>query len=162
MIPAPETTELDETEITEVAELARPGETVTVGIAVKTVLPPIVALNVVGVPAKTPVKIAEYVPFPLSVVVEKVPVEVPPEFPNKILDPPTITLFPAESRPCKVAVTVFPELTVAAETVTTDEDTEILPGTTVTVGSEVDTLTPLTVAPIVVAVPATIPVKEAE
>lgn len=59
VIPAPETTDADETEITDVAELASPGDTVTVGIADKTVLPPIVALSVVGVPAKTPVKTAE-------------------------------------------------------------------------------------------------------
>lgn len=73
-----------------------------------------------------------------------------------------MTLLPAASFPCSVAVTVFPEETVAAETVTRDVETEILPGTTVTVGKLVETLTPLTVALIVVGVPETIPVKDAE
>lgn len=100
-------------------------------------------------------------PLALSVVPLNVPVEVPPEKPNKMLEPPEVTLFPAASFPCKVTVRVFPEETVGAETATVEVETEIFPGTTVTVGKVVVTLTPLTVALIVVAEPATIPVNEA-
>lgn len=54
----PELTVADETLSTEVHELIVPGVTVTVGIVVVTATPPIVALRVVAVPAKIPVRVA--------------------------------------------------------------------------------------------------------
>ena len=66
------------TNICEVAELGPPGVTVTLGAAVVTLVPPILAVIVVAEPATAPVKVAVYVPLALSVVPLTTPVEVPP------------------------------------------------------------------------------------
>ena len=62
--------------------VAAPGVTVIVGSELETALPPMAEVIVVAVPAASPVKIAEYVPFPLSVTEPIDPVLVPPELPK--------------------------------------------------------------------------------
>lgn len=91
-----------------------------------------------------------------------VPVEVPPLRLNTTVAPPVVRLFPAASRACKVRVTVLPDCTVAEETETMDVAELIAPGVTVMVGMVVVTGVPPMVAAMVVAVPATRPVKVAE
>jgi hypothetical protein len=105
------------------------------------------------------VKVAVYVPFPLSVVAPTVPVLVPPEAVNTTVEPPVARLLPAASFPCSVSDTALPDATVPADTLTTDWLVEIAAGVTWTVGKVLVTATPPIVAPIVRAVPATIPVK---
>jgi hypothetical protein len=136
-----------------------PTVTVTVGSVVVTATPPIVAPTVLGVPARTPVKLAVYVPFALSVVAPIVPVLVPPAAVNTTVDPPVLRSLPAASVACSVSVTALPDTTVGADTLTADRVVEIGPTVTWTVGSVVVTATPPIVAAMVVAVPATIPVK---
>jgi hypothetical protein len=60
---------------------------------------------------------------------------------------------------CSVSVTALPAATVGADALTTDVAVAAGPGFTVTVGSVVDTATPPIVAPMVLGVPARIPVK---
>lgn len=97
----------------------------------------------------------------MSVVPLTVPVLVPPERENRTVEPPVLKLFPAASFAVKVRLTLEPEATVDAETEIKDVTVEILPGLTVIVGSVVLTAVPLTVAPMVVAVPARTPVNTA-
>ena len=106
-------------------------------------------------------KIAVYVPFPLSVVGPITPVLVPPARVNPTVSPPVGRLFPAASFACSVSVTAVPEATVPLETVTSDVATEAGPAITMIVGSVEVTGLPLIVAPMVVAPPATTPVKVA-
>jgi hypothetical protein len=156
----PSTVPPPDTLTTELAVEAGPGVTVTVGSAVVTGVPPIVASIVVAVPAATPVKAAVYVPFPLSVVAPIVPVLAPPEDPNSTTSPPEVKLLPATSFACRVSVTALPDATVPSETATVEWAVDAGPGVTATVGSgSFVTATPPIVAPIVRAVPATIPVK---
>ena len=96
------------------------GVTVTVGRVLVTAAPPIEALIVVAVPEFVPVKVAVYIPFPLSVVAEMVPLLVPPERVNTTVEPPVIRKFPFASFVVRVRVAVEPEVTVAEETVTND------------------------------------------
>src|SRR5512146_2780342 len=70
-------------------------------------------------------------------------------------------VLPAASFACSVRVIDPPDATVALETLTTEPAAEIPPAVTVRVGSVVVTAVPLTVAPIVVALPATAPVNAA-
>lgn len=154
-------TEPDDTETTDVDAEIAPGVTVTVGIAVVTFAPPIVAWIVVAVPARRPVKDAEYVPLPLSVTVPIVPVLVPPDLVNAIVELPVEMLLPFASLAWSVIVTLDPEATVAEETDTVDWAAEIAPGVTVTVGIVVVTGVPPMVALTVVAEPAVTPVNEA-
>lgn len=58
VIEEPEFTELEETETTEVVAEIAPGRTCNVGSEVVINVPPMVARNVVAVPATTPVKVA--------------------------------------------------------------------------------------------------------
>src|SRR5438034_633081 len=113
----------------------------------------IVAPIVVAVPATTPVKVAVYVPLPLSVagLGTMVPVLVPPEWMNATVAPPVERLFPAASFACKVRVRVPPEATVLPDTVTTDVSAEIPPTVTVIVGGAVPSDAALSVARICVA-----------
>ena len=62
VVDEPVTTEANDTPTVDVATEIAPGVTVTVGIAVVTATPPIVALIVVAVPDVTPVNVAVYVP----------------------------------------------------------------------------------------------------
>ena len=91
-----------------------------------------------------------------------VTVEVPPEFPNKIADPPVVRLLPAVSFAVRVKRTELPDETVPALIVTTEVPTAMGPGITVRVGNVEVSATPPTVPVIVVALPAVTPVKEAE
>lgn len=91
-----------------------------------------------------------------------VPVDVPPLRLNTTVAPPVVRLFPDASLACKVRVTVEPEFTVAEDTLIKEVLAEMPPGLTVTVGMVVVTGDPPMVAPIVVALPATRPVKVAE
>ena len=150
-----------ETLIVEVLVVAPPTLTVTKGSVDVTADPPIVAWIVVAVPAVTPVKVAAYVPLPLSVVVPMVPVLVPPEAVKTTVAPPAVRLFPAASLAWSVSVTLLPEATVPLETLTVDVATDAGPGVTVTVGRVDVTAEPPMVAPTVVAVPATTPVNVA-
>jgi hypothetical protein len=156
---SPDATVAFDTLTTDPAVEISPTVTWTVGSVVVTAAPPIVAPIVRAVPARTPVKVAVYVPFPLSVVALIVPVLVPPEAANTTVEPPVAKLLPAASFACSVSVTALPETTVPADTLTTDWVVEIAAGVTWTVGSVVVTATPPIVAPIVRAVPAAIPVK---
>ena len=135
--------------------------TVTGGNVDVTAVPPIVAWIVVAVPAVTPVKVAVYVPLLWSVVAPIVPVLDPPEAVKTTVEPPVVRLFPAASLACKVSVSLLPEATVGLDTLTVEVVTETGPGVTATVGSVEVTGEPPIVAPIVVAVPASTPVKVA-
>ena len=108
------------TEMTEVFLEIDPGVTVIVGNAVETAEPLIDAEIVAAVPTRTPVKVAVYVPFPLSVTELKVPVDVPEAIENVTVAPPVGRSFPSASFACKVTVLELPEATVAPETVTTE------------------------------------------
>ena len=70
-------------------------------------------------------------------------------------------MLPAASRALTVTVTLPPEVTVGEATVTKELAGAIAPGVTVIVGRVVDTAEPPIVAPIVVAVPDSTPVKVA-
>jgi hypothetical protein len=83
----PEAIVAAETPIVEFARDTAPGTTVTVGSVDVTADPPTVAPMLRAVPASTPVKVAVYVPLPLSVVAEKFPVLVPP-LPVKMTEEP--------------------------------------------------------------------------
>ena len=99
----------------------------------------------------------------MSVTVEKVPVEVPPLRVKATLAPPELRALPAASFAVRVTVVVAPELTEADDTAMTEVEAEMAPEVTVTVGTgELVTDNPVTVAAMEVAVPATLPVKEAE
>src|ERR1041384_2573245 len=150
-----------ETDTTDAAAEIGPGFTVIDGAAVLTGVAPIVAWIAVAEPAVTPVKIAVYVPSPLSVVEPIVPVLVPPRRENATIAPPVERMFPAASFACSVSVLVAPERMLPLDTVTVEVTAEIRPGVTVTVGSAVLTGVALIVAPIFVAVPATRPVNVA-
>ncbi len=65
----------------------------------------------------------------------------------------------AASLACKVKVTFPPETTVAEDTETTEFTTEGAPGFTVTVGKVEEMVVPPIVAPMLVGVPETDPVK---
>lgn len=105
----PDNTDEEDTVRIEVAVEGGPGTTVIVGLAVVTVTPLIVASISVGVPELMPVNTAEYVPFELSVVVPKVPVDPPPVFENTTVAPPVFNAFPKASRVLSVTVVVSPD-----------------------------------------------------
>ena len=65
-----------------------------VGKVVETEVPLTVARRVVAVPMAWAVKVAVYVPLPLSVVAERAPVEVPPVFEKTTVAPPEMRAFP--------------------------------------------------------------------
>lgn len=159
--PEPLATVLLATDTTELVAEIIPGKTDTVGKLVATGVPLTFALILVAVPAKTPVKLAVYVPLPTSVTALKVPVELPPLLLKVIVAPPEVIKFPAESFEVKVTCTALPLTTVALATVTLDCVAEIAPGVTDTTGARVAILEPLIVAPIVVAEPDKTPVKVA-
>jgi len=159
--PLPDATVPFATLTTDPAAEIPPTVTWIVGSVVVTAVPPIVAPIVVAVPATAPVNDAVYVPFPWSVVAPIVPVLVPPVAVNTTVAPPVDRLFPAASFACSVTVSALPDATVALATLTIDPAAEIAPTVTWTVGKVVVTAVPPTVAPIVVAVPATAPVKVA-
>jgi hypothetical protein len=141
------------------AEMA-PGVTVMVGNTDVTVFPSIVALIVVAVPERIPVKLAVKVPLLLFVTAENEPVEVPPLRLKTIVELLVVKLFPAASLAVKVTSTLEPELTELDATVTSDCVVEIVPGVTVMLGLGVEvTGDPLMVPLMVVAVPARTPVK---
>ena len=74
------------------------GMTLTVAPVLVNADPSTVAEIVIAVPEVVPVKLAPYVPFPLSVTAENVPRLVPdPPRVNKTTLPPKVKLFPAES-----------------------------------------------------------------
>lgn len=77
------------------------------------------------------------------------------------MDPPVVRLFPAKSFACNVRLILEPEATDELETLINEVEVEIIPGLTSTVGRLVVTATPPMVAPMVVAVPASTPVKTA-
>lgn len=85
----------------------------------------------------------------------------PPEREKATVLPPADKLFPAASRACIVSVMELPEATVFEDTEISEVTVEITPGLTVIVGRLVVTAVPFTVAPMVVAVPASTPVKTA-
>ena len=89
------------------------------------------------------------------------PVLVPPANPNTTVAPPVVSAFPAASLACKNSVSTPPDVSDAANTVTVDVAAEMAPAPTVIVGSAVPTGVALTVAPIVVALPAVTPVNVA-
>ncbi len=64
--------------MTEFESELEPATTLKVGAVLVSAIPPIVALMEFAVPAVAPVKVAEYVPSPLSVTALNDPVEVPP------------------------------------------------------------------------------------
>jgi len=89
------------------------------------------------------------------------PVLVPPERENATVAPPLVRLFPAGSLACRRNVTIAPDATVSADTVTTEVAGDAAPGVTVIVGNvDVTVLAPM-VAPIVAGVPAVIAVNVA-
>ena len=90
-----------------------------------------------------------------------VPVLVPPLAVNATTSPPLVRLFPAASLACSVSVTALPDVTVGLETDTVEVAVDTGPTVTVTVGSVEVTAWPPIVAPMVVAVPASTPVKVA-
>ena len=90
-----------------------------------------------------------------------VPTLVPPESENTTVAPPVVSLFPAASLAWSVSVALAPEATNPLVTVSTEAPGEGGPGTTAICGSAVVTVLPLIVAPMVVAVPASTPMKVA-
>ena len=89
------------------------------------------------------------------------PVLVPPVAVKTTVDPPEVSEFPAASLAVSVRVTALLEATLAAETEASDCATEADPGVTVNVGRVLVTAAPPIVAPMVVGLPATPPVKVA-
>jgi hypothetical protein len=153
---------LKPTEIVDCVNDMDPGATVTEGFGTEVIVDPLIeALMVVAVPAKTPVKVAEYVPLVLSVTVLNVPVDVPVELEKVIVSPPVVRVLPAISFACTVTVIPEPEATEVVEAVMTEVTGLAGPGSTVTVGKVVITELPAIVALMVVAVPARAPVKVA-
>jgi hypothetical protein len=138
-----------------------PGVTAIVGSVEVTAAPPIVARTVEAVPAVTGVKVAVYVPFPLSVVAPIVPALVPPLKVNATESPPVVRLFPLASLAWSWSVAAPPDTTVPAETDTVDWLNETVPTVTVIVGKGDDTAVPPIVACTVAAVPAVPAVKVA-
>src|SRR5262249_21380122 len=107
---APETTVPTDVDTVDCAVLTGPDVTVIVGRVDAPRLPPIVALIVFAFPARTPVKVAVYVPSPWSLVAPIVPVLVPgPLVLNTTVAPPAVRLFPAPSLAWSVSVAVEPE-----------------------------------------------------
>src|SRR5258705_5583932 len=82
------------------------------------------------------------------------PVLVPPERENTTAAPPLVRLFPDGSLACRRNVTIAPDATVSADTVTREVAGEAAPGVTVIVGNVDVTETAPIVAPIVDGVPA--------
>ena len=140
---------------------AAPGTTVIVGSALVTAVPPAETVTVDGVPARTPVKVALYVPSRLSLTAPKLPSLVPPATPITTESPPPVRRLPAASRAVRVTVVWPPEATVSAEIATVDSEGEKLPGTTVSSGWAPVTSPSGVEAMTVVAAPATSPVKVA-
>jgi hypothetical protein len=97
----------------------------------------------------------------LSVVVDRLPVEVPPLRLITIVDPPAVRSFPFTSLAWRVIVLVVPEGTVAGETAKVDWLAEMLPGITVIVGRVEVMEEPPIVAVMLVAVPAVRPLNVA-
>ena len=93
-----------------------PGVTVIVGWVDVTLSPLIVPEIVFADPETTPVNIAAYVPFPLSVTEERVPVEVPPVAAKATIGPPALIRLPAASFAVSVMVESVPEAIEAADT----------------------------------------------
>src|SRR5258706_9382877 len=82
------------------------------------------------------------------------PVLVPPDRENTTVAPPLVRLFPDGSLDWRRNVTIAPDATVSADTVTTEVAGEAAPGVTVIVGSvDVTGVAPM-VAPILAGVPA--------
>ena len=86
---------------------------------------------------------------------------VPPAFVKTTVRPPAVRLLPLASFACSVRVTLLPEATEAAETLTVEVLVEAFAVVTVTVGGVLVTLFPPIVAWMVVAVPAVEPVNVA-
>ena len=97
----------------------------------------------------------------MSVVAPIVPVLVPPDRVNTTASPPVVRLFPVPSLACSVSVAVAPDATVLLEVVTVDVLSDAEPGVTVIVGRADVTALPPMVAPMVVALPAPVPVNVA-
>jgi hypothetical protein len=116
----PDATVPEEIEIRDWDAEIGPAVTVTVGNVLVTALPPMLALMLVAVPEVVPVKVAVYIPLPLSVVAEIVPLLRPPDRANTTVEPPEMRRFPFKSFVVRVKVTVEPEVTVAEETVMSD------------------------------------------
>lgn len=76
----------------------------------------------------------------------KLPVDVPPARLNKMDEPPEVSKFPLLSIAVRLAVTVFPELTVGRLMAKVELVAEILPGVTVTEGALLVRFRPPTVA----------------
>ena len=105
----------------EVTGDATPAVTVIVGNVELIAAPPIVALMARAVPANTPVKVAEYVPLPLSVVTPIVPVLVPaPVVEKTTVKPPLVRLFPAASFAWSVSVALVPDAMAPLDVVTVE------------------------------------------
>ena len=98
--------------------------------------------------------------MPLSAVALIAPL-LAPEIPKTTTSPPVAIRLPAASFARSRKVARSPEITVLAEAVTADVAGEMRPGVTVIVGSAGEIAMPLIVAPIVVPVPASTPVKTA-
>lgn len=90
-----------------------------------------------------------------------VPVLVPPDPAKTTVSPPAVNGLLFASLVKRVRVTLDPEATDEREAVSTDWETDAAPGLTVTVGRVLVTALPPIVELIVVAVPATTPVKVA-
>ena len=97
----------------------------------------------------------------MSVVVENVPELAPPDLENATASPPEVSELPLASFADRVTVTLLPDTTLAEETLTRDWASDAPPGMTITVGKELVTAAPPTVAPIVVGEPETKPLKVA-
>ena len=110
-------------------------------------------------PAVVPVKVAVYVPSPLSETALIVPSLVPAPLVSTTEFPPAARTFPAASRNVTVSVAVLPEAIVVVEAVSVLVSGDAVPGVTVTVGDADVTGLPPIVAPIVRAVPVVVPVK---
>lgn len=97
--------------------------------------------------------------MPLSVVALMVPVLVPPVLVNTTVRPPELKVLPFESWAMTVSIEAVLNRILAKDTVTSDCDKLRGPGVTVMVGKVLVIALPPMVALMVVAVPATIPVK---
>jgi len=86
---------------------------------------------------------------------------VPPDAVKTTVSPPVLRLFPAASFACSVRVAGFPEMTLPVDVVIRDVAAETGPTVTTIAGCAVVTAFPPMVEPIVVAVPASTPVKVA-
>ena len=69
---------------------------------------PLIATVIVDLPTLTPVKVAVYVPSPLSIVLLKAPMVLPLARPNTTVWPPVISLMPFASSACNLTVIVPP------------------------------------------------------